>query len=319
MMSDRAGLTALVRASVFLAPAAIVLAACGDQQQGAATADDEGIVVANVGFMVPESIVMDTIDDVYLVSNVNGSPTGEDGNGFISRLTPDGQVEELKWIDGEEPLVTLNAPKGMVLRGDSLFVTDIDCIRVFHRVTGEQQPGTCVDGSTFLNGIAVGPEGSLFVTDTGMREGPEGLEPTGTDAVYRLPLAEGRRAATVAQGADLGGPNGIAVGSRGIMVVTFRSGELLRFTAAGDKTQVMPPSPLELDGIVETPDGGLLFSSWGDSAIYQIGSNGEVGKVITGVTSPADIGFDAKRNRVLIPLFLEDRVVIRDLPPAAAE
>lgn len=313
-MSDRAGLTALARASVFFVPAALVIAACGDQQQGTAAAD-EGIIVANVGFMVPESIVMDTIDDVYLVSNINGSPTGEDGNGFISRLTPDGQVEELKWIDGEDPLVTLNAPKGMALRGDSLFVADIDCIRVFHRVSGKQQQGTCIEGSTFLNGMAVGPEGSLFVTDTGMREG----QPTGTDAVYRLPLQEGRQAATLAQSADLGGPNGIAVGSRGIMVVTFRSGELFQLTAAGDKTPVMPASPLELDGIVYTPDGGLLFSSWADSAIYQINSSGQFGKVITGVPSPADIAFDASRNRVLIPLFLEDRVVFRDLPPAAAE
>lgn len=318
-MSDRAGHTALVRATAFLAPAAFVLAACGDQQQGTAAGEDEGIVVADVGFMVPESIVMDTIDDVYLVSNINGSPTGEDGNGFISRVTPDGQVEELKWLDGADPMVTLNAPKGMALRGDSLFVADIDCVRVFNRVSGEQQPGICIDGSTFLNGLAVGPQGSLFVTDTGMREGAEGLEPTGTDAVYRLPLVEGRRAATLAEDADLGGPNGIAVGSRGIMVVTFRSGELFRLTAAGDKTQVLPPSPLELDGLVNTPDGGLLLSSWADSAIYQIGSDGQFGKVITGVASPADIGFDATRNRVLIPLFLENRVVFRDLPAPPAE
>lgn len=316
-MSDRAGPTAHARAAVrFTLAIAVVLGACGGEQ-GALTAGGEEIIIADVGFMTPESIVMDTIDDVYLVSNVNGGPVDEDDNGFISRVTPDGQVETLKWLDGADPMITLNAPKGMALRGDSLFVADIDCVRVFNRVTGEQQTGTCIDGATFLNDVAVGPEGSLFVTDTGMRAGPEDLEPSGTDAIYRLPLVEGRRATTVTQSADLGGPNGIVVGSRGIMVVTFRSGELLRFTPTGEKTQVMPPSPLELDGLISTPDGGFLFSSWGESAIYRIGSDGRVTQVFTGIASPADIGFDPRRNRVLIPVFLEDRVVIRELPTSA--
>ena len=31
------------------------------------------------------------------------------------------------------------------------------------------------------------------------------------------------------------------------------------------------------------------------------------------ITSPADIGYDAKRNRVLIPLFIENRVEIRQV------
>lgn len=314
-MSDRTGLAAVARTSALAASAgAMLLGACGD---GDAPAEDEGIVVADVGFMSPESMQMDTIADVYLVSNVNGSPSEQAGNGFISRVTPDGQVEELKWIDGEDPFVTLHAPKGMALRGDSLFVADIDCIRIFHRVTGEAQASICVDGATFLNGVAVGPEGSLFVTDTGVRAGPEGFEPTGTDAVYRLPIEEGRRPTTLAKGGDLGGPNGIAVGPRGIFVVTFGSGEIFRLTAAGDKTRVTRPSRLELDGIVVTPDGGFLFSSWAESAIRRIDAEGNVTKIITGIPSPADIGYDPKRNRVLIPVFLEDRVIIRDLPAAS--
>jgi sugar lactone lactonase YvrE len=294
-----------------LLAAAVALACSGADQPGAATAD---VDVADAGFMTPESVVHDSVADVYLVSNINGSPTGEDDNGFISRVTPDGQVENLKWINGEDPTFTLDAPKGLAISGDTLFVADIDCVRMFHRVTGAHEGVLCLEGVTFLNDVAIGPEGSLFVTDSGLKDdGAGGLAPSGTDAVYRYPLAENLQGATLAKSADLGAPNGIAISSRGIFVVTFGSGEILRFTASGEKTQVARPSDRQLDGIVFLPDGGFLFSSWGDSAVYRVGSDGATTRVVEGVTSPADIGYDRGRGRVLIPLFTENRLLIREV------
>lgn len=231
------------------------------------------------------------------------------GTGSL-RVTPDGQVEALKWIDGASPDVTLNGPKGMAIRGDSLFVADIDCIRIFNRVTGEAAGSECVDGATFLNDLAVGPEGSIFVTDSGLQLDDQGnLVPSGTDGLYRYPFQEGKRGATLASGADLGNPNGVAVGPRGIFVVTFGSGEVLRFDAAGNKTRVLDAP--QLDGIVMMPDGGFLFSSWGDSVVYRVNGIGDVSKLAEGVPAPADIGYDAKRNRVLIPEFNDNAVLIR--------
>lgn len=286
---------------------AMLVLSCGEAAPPA-----DSIDVADVGFMTPESVLLDEAADVYLVSNVNGSPVDRDDNGFISRLTPDGQVENLRWIDGASPEVTLHAPKGMAIRGDSLFVADIDCIRVFNRVTGQSEGGECVDGATFLNDLAVGPEGSIFVTDSGLQLDDEGqLVPSGTDGLYRYPFQEGKRGATLASGTDLGNPNGVAVGPRGIFVVTFGSGEVLRFDAAGMKTVVMPASTRQLDGIVFTKDGGFLFSSWGDSAIYRVDAAGSISRLVEGVPAPADIGYDATRNRVLIPLFLDNKVLIR--------
>jgi hypothetical protein len=37
-------------------------------------------------------------------------------------------------------------------------------------------------------------------------------------------------------------------------------------------------------------------------------------KLITGVPTPADIGYDAKRKRVLVPIFGGNRVEIWQLP-----
>ncbi|MCI0433976.1 MAG: SMP-30/gluconolactonase/LRE family protein [Gemmatimonadetes bacterium] len=297
-----------VHGAGIVALAALLGSGCGGE--GGQVPVDMGIRIADVGFMTPESVLMDTVADVYLVSNINGQPTAEDDNGFISRLTPDGQVENLKWIDGAASLATLDAPKGMAIKGDTLFVTDIKCIRMFNRTSGESFGSLCVEGTTFLNDIAVGPEGSLFVTDSGLN--PD-FSSSGTDAVYRLSLEEGRPHVTIAKDAALGAPNGIAIGSRGIFVVTYGSGEVLRFTPQGEKTVVMPASNRQLDGIVFSNDGGFLFSAWGDSSVYHVDGAGQIHRLITGVASPADIGYDPRRNRVLVPLFTQNAVLLYDL------
>src|SRR5882762_3186785 len=51
------------------------------------------------GFLTPESVLHDPVQDIYVVSNINGGPTTKDNNGFISRVRPDGAVENLKFIE----------------------------------------------------------------------------------------------------------------------------------------------------------------------------------------------------------------------------
>ena len=77
-------------------------------------------VASIAGFLTPESVLHDTTQDIYFVSNINGSPTAKDNNGFISRVRPDGAVENLKFIEGGKNGVTLHGPKGLALWGDTL-------------------------------------------------------------------------------------------------------------------------------------------------------------------------------------------------------
>ena len=69
----------------------------------------------------------------------------------------------------------------------------------------------------------------------------------------------------------------------------------------------------KLDGVVKTRDGALLVASWEASAILA-GRPGEpFERLLSGVESPADIGYDRKRNRLLIPSFSKDALVLHDL------
>lgn len=290
-----------------LAVLPLLLHACGGEPAQEADTVPTGppvvIEVTDVGFSVPESMLHDGVADVYLVSNINGSALEADGNGFISRVAPSGEVLELKWIDGETEGVTLNGPKGMAIVGDLLYVVDITCIRLFHRVSGDPAGEMCWDDVTFLNDVDADADGNLYTTDTGLN--------TGSDAVYRV-TPEGDRSVVIA-GAELGGPNGVVADDRGVFVVTFGSGEIFRVTPEGERVDLAPPSEMGLDGLVSLDDRGFLFSSWGDAAVYWVDSEGQLSTLLEGIPSPADMGYDAERNRVLVPVFRENRLVIREV------
>ena len=111
--------------------ALVLPAACrrGEPPRPAAAAVEPGL-------RQPESALWDSAGGVWLVSNVSGSPLARDDDGFISRLDVMGRPVLWRWIDGADTAVALNAPKGMAIKGDTLFVADIDVVRLFHRVTG---------------------------------------------------------------------------------------------------------------------------------------------------------------------------------------
>ena len=267
------------------------------------------------GFLTPESVLHDTGQDIYFVSNINGSPTAKDNNGFISRVKPDGAVENLKLIEGGRTGITLNAPKGLALAGDTLWVADIDAVRAFNAKTGAPIDSVSLSklGAVFLNDVVVVPTGALYVTDTGIRFDDVGnvLHP-GPDRVFRIGPD---RAVTVAvRGDTLGRPNGIALDAAGkrFVIVEFGGRSVLAWKLGDKAPSVIAKGPGGFDG-VEIVGGRILVSSWSDSTVSSYETGQEV-KLITGVPSPADIGYDAKRNRVLIPIFTGNRVEIWQLP-----
>ena len=105
------------------------------------------------GLASSEAVVFDPPRDVYFVSNMNGDAGVKDGNGFITRITADGVVDSLHFIQGSRNGVTLNAPMGSRIQGDTLWVLDVDVLRGFDARTGA--PIRTIDlapaGAGFLN------------------------------------------------------------------------------------------------------------------------------------------------------------------------
>jgi hypothetical protein len=257
------------------------------------------------GLSAPESVLYDERADLYLVSNTNGSPFARDHNGFIAQIAPSGEVKALKWIDGSKPESELDAPKGMAFLGDTLYVTDLDTVRAFDRKTGAPRPSIPVPGATFLNDIVASTD-RLFVSDTAVKEG---FQPAGTAAIYEV-RADGT-VRPVIRGNELGGPNGLALRGRELWAVTFNDTELYRVNPTGKRPGTRLPKG-QLDGLLILPDGTFLVTSWQAAGVYAGRPGESFTLVLSGLPSPADIGFDPKRSRVLVPMFQKDRVVIFD-------
>lgn len=262
-------------------------------------------VVRFTGFATPECVLWDEARDRYLVSNINGKPVDADNNGFISELSPDGKVTNLKWIEAGKHKVTLNAPKGMAIVKDTLYVADLDTVRLFDIKTGKGKGEIKLKGATFANDVAVSEDGSkIYVSDSGLKMEGSDFKPTGTDAVW---VIEKNKAKEFAKSTDLNRPNGLLVDGKTVIVVPFGSNEIYRLDEKGKKTDATKLPHGGFDGIVKVGDS-LLVSSWEGSAIYKGKLGGTFEEIFGQLKAPADIGYDKKRNRVLVPRFMEDAV-----------
>ena len=257
----------------------------------------------------PESVLYDADQDVYFISNINGNPTAVDDNGYISRVNAETLQGDMKWIDGAKQDVTLNAPKGMAIIGDTLYVCDLTVVRKFDRKTGAAIGEVAIPGSTFMNDAASDGK-SVYASDSGLKAGAGGnFEPTGTDAVWQITADKPKQ---IAKGKDLKAPNGLEVADGRVWVVTFGANELYQIDN-GKKANVTTLPKGSLDGLVRLADGSFLVSSWDAKAVYRGKPGGAFAAVIENVNSPADIGYDTKRHRVLIPHFMDNIVTVHPL------
>jgi sugar lactone lactonase YvrE len=287
--------------------------------ESAAVYEREGAMFRKTGetpnLQNPESARYDKDLDVWFVSNVNGLPSAKDNNGYISRLRPDGTPYNVKFIEGGKKGVTLNAPKGLAINGDTLWVADIDAARAFNKRTGAVIANVNIRGrAKFLNGSAVGPDGAVYMTDTGIIFGPKGeMSHPGPDQVFRV-RANGD--ATVAlTSPKLQGPNGITWDQREerFVIVSFAGKGIFGWKPGDKDVQTLGNGPGQQDGVVVLPDGRIVVTSWADSSLFVL-QNGKTTTVARGIASPADIDLDPKDSRIAVPQLLANAVQFWEVP-----
>lgn len=291
------------------------LAACGGGEQGWTETEEpldwlraqgaDATVMRIEGFAGPESVRYDPQQDVWFVGNFDGDGDQRDGNGFVSRVSAStGTIEVLRFAVGTED-APLHAARGTFITGDTLWVADIDGIHGFDRITGAQRAFVDLSSFTpgFLNDIAQGPDGALYVTDTGR------------SAVYRI---LGREVTEALLDERLGGPNGITwdPARRQLVLMPWLPGHRIHLWDVGTAPRAFGPAttPGRLDG-VEAIDRRILFASQTDSSLHLLDAGG-TRAVIRTSGPPADIGIDTSRRRVAVPYVGMNRVDIWQLPPA---
>jgi sugar lactone lactonase YvrE len=256
--------------------------------------------IHDVGFNQPENLVYDSAADVFLDSTMGGGGTAHDDNGFISRLGPDGRVLQLRWIAGGRNGATLDAPKGLAIRGDTLAVADLGAVRLFDRRTGAPIRAIEIPGLV-MNDVAFASDGSIWITDTGPARTPAPVDTThDMDAVWMVSPTGDVHA--VSRGLALGRPDGLVLEGNAALVATFGANRIERVSAASDHeratVRVMPGG--RLDGLRRLADGTLLVSSWDAKTVWSLAPGRAPRALLTGVVSPAGIAVDTRRHRVAV-------------------
>lgn len=254
------------------------------------------IVLTVEGFKGPEAVRYDPEQDVYFVSNFNGESSG-DANGFVSRVSSDGNILELEFMTGTESY-PFHGGRGSVVSGDSLFVVDAGGLHQFDKLSGEHRG--FVDLSAFdpgfPNDIVVMPDGTFYVTDTGQ------------SVLYRI--ADG--AATIATETPFAA-NGVTINpatGRLILVPWSGSTDFIEWDpASGEFTTLGSASTGgNYDG-VEVIDGAIVAASQTDESLHVM-LDGSDRKAFDLPGRPADIGVDTRRMRIAVPYVARDAVDI---------
>lgn len=259
------------------------------------------------GLSHPESVLHDTAADAYLVSNVVGEAMDRDGVGFISRIDAATLSVQLEFIRSGSHGVVLNAPKGMAIVGDVLFVADIDCVRRFDRNLGTPLGDIEVPGARSLNGMCNDADGNVYIGDTGWTAATAA---TGGDALWRL-AADGtlRR---LAHGAGLGEPNGLCIVDGSLHWVSWADGALQRLGRDGVPQRLRQLPHAQLDGVVHLHEGSWIYSSWQSGAVHLFEPR-HGSRRLTTARGCAGFGFDRARRRLLLPQWYEGQLRIRAL------
>jgi sugar lactone lactonase YvrE len=272
------------------------LSVAGDEPQTL-----EQRVAFTEGLSGPEAVHWDADQGVWFVSNFNGAAAG-DANGFVSKLSANGEIIDLRFMVGSDA-VPLHGPRGMRIQGDTLWVADADGLHAFDRRSGEQlqfvdftdhEPG-------FLNDIDIGPDGALYLTDTGNAR------------VFKV-VAES--ISVVADDELVSPPNGIlwsadaeamvlAPWSGGLTLQTYR----LKSNDLGEYATL--PAGGNIDGL-EFWQGALIAASQVDQSIWAL-QDGQARVLVKTPGRPADIGLN-DTGVLAVPYIALDRVDFWQLP-----
>lgn len=268
------------------------------------------------GLSIPEAVSYDAAHGMYLVSNVNGNPGTKENKGFISRITAEGKLDSLHFIQGGRNGVELNGPLGSRIRGDTLWVLDVDALRGFNTNTGA--PMASIDLSSLhpqlLNDLTFMPNGDIYITDTGWLDSATAPRAPVSYRIYRV--TPDRKVSVALEGKFLDGPDGIDWDPRRkLLLLAPLMGQAMQTWSPGQAAPVnLLPGPGQYDGLEVEADGRVLLTSWGDSTVNELVGDRTVrvlGPLDAGV---ADIAVDAKRGRMGVLLLTANRFELWTLP-----
>lgn len=240
-----------------------------------------------------------------LLSNFGGEqldPLNQNGKGYIATLR-DGKTEIFLPADGH-----MNAPKGMAVHNDHLYIADVGKVLVYNLLQREQAPVS----------ISL-PQGQLFVNDIAIAGNDAYISVTNTGDIFRLDLSapEALDASKLQAFAHVPGANGLLVDGKQLYVASYPAdGKTTPDNVIYHIADLAHPQPQALinvagqyDGLA-LQDGKLFFSDWTKGSVGYVNlANKKVHLLpISPLQGPAD--FTLLNGKLYVPDLPASQVVV---------
>jgi hypothetical protein len=278
---------------------ALVVAAALAQGTAPAPAPP-ALVWEATGFVAPESAVFDATRSLFYVSNMGTWGEGATpGDGFVSRLSADGRILDLRWITG------LQNPKGLALANGRLYAADdAELIEI------DPSAGTILaryappDGPGGFNDCTAAPDGTVYVFSRRL------------GAVFRL--RGGRFEAWVKVDlAQTGAPNGLLAERDRLLLGSWRVrengaevlGHLSTVRYSDGAVGRLGDRPIgHIDGIESDGRGGYTVTDWTKGELLRVSADGVPSLLLTLKQGAADHTYVIDRGLLVVPLVLDGAV-----------
>lgn len=248
------------------------------------------------GFDQPESVVANPTEKAIYISNINGQPTELNGKGYISKVSMDGNVLKKHWLNH------LDAPKGMAIFGDNLYIADMQQVHQVSISEARIIKQFQVDQAKMLNDITIADDGTVYISD--LLGG----------AIYRISNDE---ITPWFHHKDLPHPNGLLWQQGTLLIASWGLGMNADFTTktAGSiyRLNINNPNLIivkgseklgNLDGLVRQSDT-LYVSDWISGELFKI-EKGTSQKLLTLKPGLADIGITG--STLFSPLMMNGQI-----------
>ena len=247
------------------------------------------------GFSHPESVVLDEANDVVYVSNIGGDIAGD---GYISKISTDGEILENKWISG------LNDPKGLLVNEGKLYVTDNTDFVEMDISEEKITKTTPVENAVFLNDIAIAEDGTMYISDSRK------------SSIFKVDdfgeISEWMNTE------ELQFPNGLLVRDGDLYVAAWGSsenpGNLLKVNPETKEISRISKEGIgNLDGIQEAHSDSFFISDWATGKIYEVDLEGNKTEMLTSEKSAGDILFLMDDKKFMLPMNLQNSLYLYEL------
>lgn len=249
----------------------------------------EKIWEAKEDLPIPESVLYKGDTKELYVSLIDGVGNVKDGKGGIAILNLDGTMKNANWVTG------LNAPKGLAVFKNTLYVADITAVVSIDLPTGKVKNKLEIDEAVFLNDLTVDNNGTLYASDTR------------TNKIYQI---KNNRYELYIENAT--SANGLKWINKDLFVLART--ELWKIDSKKQITIVAKGLEKVADGLEPIGNGEFIATCWA-GIIYHIKKDGSIEKLqdVQGKMNTADLGYNPQKRIIYIPTFNQNSVIAYQL------